>query len=340
VPLDALVIAPIILAVVLVVSAVGKLRAPRASVEAFRDLHVPAPLSGAFAVRALPWAELVLAIALVAAGGWLGVAASVGALLLFGAYLWLVARALGFDRPVDCACFGEFAPGRVTRRTVARNATLVVLAILGGVDASAGVSVVQRITDGRAPWWWLLAAGAAALTTYLIVARAGSSESELQATREIGAGLGDDELEDYERTPTPAVTVVLGDGTETDLRRLSERRAQLLLFVSEGCGSCTEVIASTPQWREQVPELDIRHVVAQAPEDAAVTSAVEPRSVHDADYRVRDSFGMRGTPSALLLGVDGLLAGGPVTGVEAVQDFVREIMTQLRSEPRPDIRDL
>lgn len=330
-PTDALVIAPIILAIVLVVSAVGKLHAPRASAEAFRDLRVPAPLAGAFAVTALPWAELLLAILLVAAGGWLGAAASVGALLLFGAYLWLVARALGFEKPVDCACFGEFAPGRLTRRTVARNATLVALAVLGIVVASEGASVIQRITDARAPWWWLLAAGAAALTTYLVVAPSGPRGSRGETVPDADAGMADGELEDYVRTPIPAVTVLLGDGTETDLRQLSSRRAQLLLFVSEGCGPCSDIITLTPAWRHQLPQLDIRHVVAKLPEQASVTSAVEPRSLHDVDFRLRDSFGLRGTPGALLLGADGLIAGGPVLGGEEVQNFTREVMAELRS---------
>ncbi|MBW8732418.1 MAG: hypothetical protein JF622_16000, partial [Terrabacter sp.] len=126
-PSDALALAPVILAVVLVVSAVGKLRSPSASAEAFRDLRVPTTLSGRLVVEALPWGELLLAVALLLVGGPVGIVAAVAALLLFTAYLVLVVRAVGFDEDVDCACFGEFAPGRITRRTVVRNAWLVLL---------------------------------------------------------------------------------------------------------------------------------------------------------------------------------------------------------------------
>src|SRR6478609_3515150 len=65
VPTDALAIAPAILAVVLVVSGVGKLRSPAASAQAFTALKVPPPLDAPLVVTALPWVEIVLGVALV-----------------------------------------------------------------------------------------------------------------------------------------------------------------------------------------------------------------------------------------------------------------------------------
>ncbi len=323
-PSDALAIAPAILAVVLVVSAVGKLRSPRRSAEAFRDLRVPAPFNSGPAVEALPWGEVLLALLLVVAGGWLGVVVAVAALLLFTAYLLLVLRALGFDVPVDCACFGEFAPGRITRRTVVRNAWLVALALLGIIGSIGGASLLGRVVDGTAPWWWLASAAAAALTCWLVV---GSAPGDT-ATRPTN-GPNAQELDDYLRSRTPALPVTLGDGSETDLRALSSERAQLLLFVSEGCGPCTTVIAETPQWRTQLPQIDIRHVVTVGPEVGSLTSPEEPRSLHDPAMRLQASFGFRATPTAVLLGADGLLAGGPVTGGDAVPEFVADIREQL-----------
>jgi hypothetical protein len=61
------------------------------------------------------------------------------------------------------------------------------------------------------------------------------------------------------------------------------------------------------------------------PVDSAWAERDEPQSLHDvADY-VQDSIGYTGTPSAVLLGADGLLAGGPVTGDLAVDRFVDDI---------------
>jgi hypothetical protein len=324
---DALFIAPIILAVVLAVSAVGKLRGPAASSEAFRDLRVPTPLARPLVITSLPWAELLLALLLVVAGGWLGIVASVGALALFTAYLLLVARALGFEESVDCACFGEFAPGRITRRTIVRNAWLLVLAGVALAAAIMGPSPWSLLAGSTTALSTVAAAVAAALTTYLVAGQSG-------ARGEAATAPSDDaeDLEDYLRAPIPALPVTLADGTESDLRTLSGERAQLLLFVSEICGSCEDIIAAAPGWREAMPQIDVRLVVSVAPEMSALTSSQEPLSLHDLAHRLPPSFGFRATPSALLLGADGFLAGGPVTGSVAVPDFVEEIVAQLSAE--------
>jgi len=334
VPTDALLIAPGVLAVVLVVSAVGKLRSPSRSAEAFRDLRVPAPLRHRAVVEALPWGELLLAVLLVTAGGPLAVAAAVAAVLLFAAYLALVVRALGFEAPVDCACFGEFAPGRISGRTVVRNAWLLALAVLDLLvltpvvaGPAAGTSVVARLSTGGA-WAWIVAAGAAALTTWLVTAPSPDAAA-VSPTASPEYGRQTDDEGDYLRSRTPSLPVLLADGTETDLRQLSTRRAQLLLFVSEGCGSCQDVIAAAPRWRIDLPAVDVRVVVTVPPGEGALTSTEEPQSLHDPRERLRDTFGFGGTPSAVLLGADGLLAGGPVTGSVAVPEFVDEIREQL-----------
>jgi hypothetical protein len=328
VPSDALALAPVILAVVLVASAVGKVRSPSASAEAFRDLRVPSPLSRPLAVKALPWGELILAMALVLAGGALGVVAALAALLLFTAYLVLVVRALGFDEDVECACFGAFAPGRISSVTVVRNVWLVVLAALAVGISTQGSSVLARVADERLPWWWLLGAVAVAVTVMLIL---GVNDSGAAATNRDAVDLAVEEG-DYLRTRTPAVAVTLGDGTVTDLRRLSASRAQLLLYVSEGCGSCVDIIAAVPGWRTEMPQVDVRLIVAVEPEVSALADPEEPKSAHDPRRLVWDSFGLGGTPAAFLLGADGLVAGGPVLGGPAVRDFVSEIRNELQSE--------
>ncbi|CAN7466226.1 hypothetical protein LJR027_002961 [Terrabacter sp. LjRoot27] len=323
-PSDALALAPVILAVVLVVSAVGKLRSPSASAEAFRDLRVPAPLSGRLVVEALPWGELLLAALLLLVGGTVGTVAAVAALLLFTAYLVLVVRALGFDEDVECACFGEFAPGRITRRTVVRNAWLVALAVTAVGVATQGSSVVVRVADGRLPWWWLVAAVAAALTTWLV-----AGQAPAQQERGVDPTAYADEEGDYVRYRTPALPVTLGDGTTTNLRALSSARAQLLLYVSDTCSSCEAVIAAAPGWSEELTPLDVRLVLRNDPDQTQLTSSDEPQTVHDREGLLVDTFGVHGTPSALLLGADGLLAGGPVVGVDNVKDFVTDIRAEL-----------
>ena len=50
---------------------------------------------------------------------------------------------------------------------------------------------------------------------------------------------------------------------------------------------------------------------------------------------MRASIGDWGTPAAVLLGVDGLLAGGPEQGEPAVTSFVGDIYESLHGERPP-----
>ena len=47
------------------------------------------------------------------------------------------------------------------------------------------------------------------------------------------------------------------------------------------------------------------------------------------DHNVTLLLEVHGTPSVVLLGVDGLIAGGPVVGEDAVREFVGEVIEQL-----------
>ena len=52
-------------------------------------------------------------------------------------------------------------------------------------------------------------------------------------------------------------------------------------------------------------------------------------ALHDLQFTARTALGGTGAPSAVLLGADGQLAGGPVNGGSAVIEFVQEIREQL-----------
>jgi hypothetical protein len=127
------------------------------------------------------------------------------------------------------------------------------------------------------------------------------------------------------------VLVTLGDGTVTHLRQLSAQRPQLLVYVSDGCFSCNDVIAAIPSWRNDLPQVDVRVLVRQSFDISTLTSTEEPMSMHDTDGLVSESLGIRATPGAVLLGADGLLAGGPVVGAIAVPEFVSDIREELES---------
>jgi len=330
VPTAISVTAPLLLAIVLVLSSVGKLRSPDRARKAFTAMTVPAWLDRPWVATAHPWAEITLAVLLVVVPGPIRVAVAAAALLLMLVYLVLIIRAFRSPVDVDCACFGALGDERVTAVTIVRNAWLTALAAITLWVAVDERAVIARLAEiSRSDLWWLVSVVAAAVTAALVLRVDRSADSQ-DADAEVEAW--SDEERDYVRSRIPAVPVKLADGTTTDLRTLSSQRAQLLLFVSEGCGSCVPVIEAVPEWRKELPQLDVRFVLQVGPHVSGLTSTEEPQTLHDLKGYAKESFGTGATPSAILLGADGLLAGGPVVGSVGVRRFVSEIADQLRGQ--------
>lgn len=324
-PLAVSILVPLIVGFVLLLSGWLKLRQPD-DPSGWQRLGVPGFLRRPLLVRAHPWGELVLGVAVLTLGGWLAVGAAFTTLTLMLAYTVLIWRALRQPDPGECACFG--APTQVSRAMLWRNLWLVLLAVVGVVVAwssPVGGPLWRIAESGGEAAWWVLMAAAAALTTVLVLPQEPGRAQDVTESADDGGEL------DYLRVRTPAVPVTLADGSSATLRELSASKAMLLVAVSETCGSCAPVIAAVPSWRELLPELDLRLLVGKEPAESTLTSFGEPQSLHDPAQYVRQSLGYWGIPSAMLLGADGMLAGGPVSGEDAIRTFIAEIHEQLRA---------
>jgi Methylamine utilisation protein MauE len=327
------IVAPIVMAAVLIASAIGKLRHPD-DLAGWSEIGVPKPLRKEWIRRAHPWGELALGVALVLLGGILGLLAALVALALMSAYLWLVWRSVARADDASCACFG--VRKRVTKVTVARNAWLTLLAALtaaviwttptfgGALAAAAALSA----------WLWLLAAAIAVVSALFVVwPEGGDDEPAAPVAPTYEGGADDDEELDYIRTRTPAVPLTLADGTTVNLRTLVARPL-LLLSVSSTCGGCEPVIERIAEWRELLPELDIRLLLFFPPDADILTERTEPQSLHDTNGYVSESLSDHWmTPTAVLLGIDGLLAGGPVVGYLPITEFISDINESLHPAP-------
>ena len=82
--------------------------------------------------------------------------------------------------------------------------------------------------------------------------------------------------------------------------------------------------------RSRLPQLDLRVLVTSPPKASGLTSVEEPLSLHDEQSYVSRTFGYGTIPSAFLLGADGLLAGGPVSGSEQINAFIDDIESELQ----------
>src|SRR5690625_1449603 len=369
--MSVLLAAPLLLSLTLLVSGLAKLGAREGTEDAMTSLRLPLPGAHRTVATILPVAEIVLAVTLWVPVAGLQTAAAAAVAALMVAYLVIIARALGFEETVECSCFGTLASPTVSLSTLWRN---LILSGLGGLAVIAALSGVTARAVLEAPLPLLGWAGALALTVALTalalggtdrtgasdaadgpdaapaaapVASAGEGHADAPGQ---GADLAaeDEELMDYERDPIPAGVLQRPDGGLVTLRQLTAQQAALLIFVSEGCGPCERVLDRFPGWLAQLSPFMQVKVAFRRPVDGLrerTEQRVGDHALHDPQFSAREALGAKTAPSAVLLGADGLLAGGPVTGGSGVIEFVDEIQEQLAaaqhegelpaSEPEP-----
>lgn len=321
----AAVLVALTLAAVLATSGAAKLRDRVATRDAFDALRVPGVVPKDAAAASLPWGELALAALLLLAPAPLLALVAVAVLVLMLAYTVLIARALGFDEPVTCSCFGSLGRHDVDRTTLARNLLLTLLAAALTWFAFAGGSVPAAAVDlDTGEWWALLAAAAAAAVAVLVVGAPSPS-----------GGPPEGALLDYERQAIPYGVLALPDGRTSSLVELASTQARLLVVLSPGCGPCVRTAERADDWAARLaPAVGVLAVYpdvasAAAPQHAPELATSEP------DLNLRRVFSISSTPAAVLLGADGYLAGGPVAGEDAVAEFVEDVLSVLADEPSP-----
>jgi hypothetical protein len=317
----ALVLAPLACSVVLALSGVAKARDPAGTRDAFTALSVPRALRGDAVVGSLPYVEAGLALLLLVTWSWPLAVVAGATTVLFAAYWVLVLLVLRRGDDVDCGCFGAVGDDRVTGATLARNSVLLVLAGLATAFGASGegVPTVARDLSG-ADAAWLLMALAVTAAGVLVVGR--------QAPGPTAAA--DEDLLDYDRQPIPFALLTDSEGRRTTLRELADARPQLLVFLSPSCGSCVDVAARLPEWSADLGPVQIQTVyTAELDTLPANVTAPGVPAWFDVEDGATHTFAPTGRPAAVLLGADGLLAGGPVAGSIAVTEFVADIVAEL-----------
>lgn len=339
---SALSLAPLTLAAVLVLSGIAKLPDPSATASMIRLLRLPSLVHPTASARALPYVELATAALLLTPWRWTYAVGAALASGLFVAFLLVVLRAMGFDPRPTCGCFGRVGDHRINGRTVLRNTVLVALAGLSLGIALGGRSAGSLIADYAAgDWAWLLLAATLALVAVLVLGRApararsagsGSSRATAgevpQAAAPDAAPSASADGADYVRAPIPAGVLVDSDLQARSLRSLTRSQAQLVVLVNCWCGPTYEVADRLGRWRERLPQLGVQLVHTHAPWDDARLGQVSG-TWWDPGSQLYTSLRAGSSPAAVLLGADGLLAGGPVNGVEEIEAFVDDIEAQL-----------
>lgn len=135
---------------------------------------------------------------------------------------------------------------------------------------------------------------------------------------------------EYLRTLTPDATLARADGSVVDLIGATRTQAHLLLHLGPECVHCEAVAERVPSWVERMPQIAVRVVVTLTPEQLADRRPQwAPFALYDADSTTTRMLRLVGTPSAVLLGTDGMLVGGPVAGADEVLALVDDIAVEL-----------
>jgi uncharacterized membrane protein YphA (DoxX/SURF4 family)/thiol-disulfide isomerase/thioredoxin len=328
-----LIAARLLLAAVFAVAGLAKLFDRRGLREALREFGLPAPVA-----VVLPAVEIGVAVALLLprTGWW----AAVAAMLLLLAFTAVVARSLARGRAPDCNCFGRLSSGPVGRDTLVRNG---VLAAVAAVVIAAGPT---RAAPGALAWLpgldpWQSAGIAAGVLASVVVAFEGWLLVNL--TRQNGrlldrvvameAAMDRRELpllaesnghrhEPSVRVGDPAPSVRLRDLDDGADVELSERWSGLtaVLFWSPDCGFCQQMLPDLRAWEAERP-VDapaLLVISGGSAEDNRAMSLTSPILL-DGAFAAGRAFGANGTPQAVLVDGNGLIASPLAAGATAVQ---------------------
>ena len=182
------------------------------------------------------------------------------------------------------------------------------------------VDALQRVLGADAvEWGWLLALAVTVLVAGLMTYAAGSPAAGPSA---------DEDLADYERRPTPTLFLTDSHGDRHNLLDLSLQQARFVVYANMGCGACMTVIDALPAFQAENPELAV-HVLVQRYDDAARARLDPSLGVFVDPELIFTQFFQLSSPGAVLFGADGMLAGGPSNGSNAVQELMADITTAL-----------
>jgi peroxiredoxin len=311
------------LAAVFAVAAVAKLRDLEGSRRAVRDFGVPERAAATAGVL-LPLAELATAVCLVVAPSarW----AAVAALALLLAFMAGIANALRRGEAPDCHCFGQIHSAPVGRGTLVRNAVLAGLAVI--VIAEAPGPAVDDWVSARSgaelvavgAGIFAAAAGLLSLWQWREMRRL---QFDLATVQRIAAGappgipIG---------SPAPDFSLTDLRGDTVTLQSLRERGQPILLvFVSPGCDSCVELLPQLARWQRTLAErLTIALISGGKARDHEAWEELGLEDILLQDrYELIEAYRIRGTPSAVIVTLEGTVGSNPAESVYGIEPLIR-----------------
>jgi methylamine dehydrogenase accessory protein MauD len=333
----------LLLAIVFLVAAAGKLTDRQGSRTALADFGVPSWMAAPAAV-VLPVAELVVAALLLfgATARW----GAIAALGLLGLFIAAMAISLARGRRPDCHCFGQLHSAPVGWPTLSRNGALAVLAGLvlwrGGEGAHVG-STFAGAGAGATTW---IALGVALFALALAAAEAWLL---LNLLRQQGRVLGRLEAAEAALGIVPVAGIPVGEqAPEFELRGLghdrvglsalrSSGRPVLLVFTNPYCTPCDDLLPDIARWQEEHADRVTIAVISRGPVESNQAKAERHglRTVLLQKGRaVVEAYQVDSTPAAVLVSAAGTIASPIGYGADGVAGLVEQAAFGVKPAPR------
>ena len=140
-----------------------------------------------------------------------------------------------------------------------------------------------------------------------------------------------DEPLEYQRAPIPDAVLHDEFGETISLSAVAQERAVLLLFAGPPGHQQEASLAAFAQWMAGMPLVGLGLVVSAV--DAAHPDRLAGSSwmFTDPQGAAQSRFGPTDRPVAVLLGTDGLLAGGPAVGAQDVEEMVHDLVAHFQN---------
>lgn len=336
----------LVLAAVFAAAGISKIVDRAGSVRAIKEFGIPDRFSRLLAL-ALPVFELAVAVALVPdISAWWG---AVSALSILVVFIAVIATNLARGRRPDCHCFGQLHSAPIGWRTLVRNVILAGVAglIVWQADDTAWSTALSAIET-------VLLTAIAVLTVLLAIVgwlalnllfQHGRLLLRIESLEQRDFQSADALLPTtYDAYPTPALGLPVGSvAPEFVLPRLDGELVTLgalralgkpvvLLFTDPGCGPCTTLLPDIGRWQHQYAGTVSLTVITNGSREESQAKASEfdlAVVLLQQHHEVATAYRFAGTPSAVVVSTDGLIAGPLVAGADAVRAMLERMVSDL-----------
>jgi thiol-disulfide isomerase/thioredoxin len=353
----ALLIARLLLAGVFTLAGLAKLSDLQGSRQAIIDFGVPSAIAAPLGL-VLPVAELSVAATLLAAStAWWG---ALGALALLSVFVVGITYNLARGRKPECHCFGQLHSAPAGWKTLARNGVLAAIAgfvLWAGYEGGAGPSALSwvgalstaqllALLGGvlllfllAGQWWFLvhLLRQNGRLLVRLEAVEASLATSGSVAPSQNGTPVHHEAqgLPVGSEAPNFSLSGLHGETLTLEALRSSDKPV-MALFTDPGCGPCNAMLPEVGRWQEEHAQKLTLSLISRGEVEENKTNAQEhglSNVLVQKDWEVSESYEVRGTPSAVLIGTDGKIASPVAGGAEGIRDLLSYAVGQRAQLP-------